>query len=38
MMIDMNEAQGGAAMQLRQVLEGTRELQSRGAEDDEGRD
>jgi hypothetical protein len=37
MVIDMDEAQVRTVEQVRQVLEGTRELQFRAAEDDEGR-
>lgn len=37
MVIDMNEAQVRTVEQVRQVLEGTQELQFRAAEDDEGR-
>lgn len=37
MAIDMNEAQVHTVEQVRQVLEGTQELQFRAAEDDEGR-
>ena len=37
MVIDMNEAQVRTVEQVRQVLEGTQQLEFRGAEDDEGR-
>jgi transposase InsO family protein len=37
MVIDMNEAQVRTVEQVRQVLEGTQELQFRAAEDDQGR-
>ena len=37
MVIDMNEAQVRTVEQVRQVLEGTQELEFRLAEDDEGR-
>lgn len=37
MVIDMNEAQVRTVEQVRQVLEGTQELQFRAAQDDEGR-
>jgi transposase InsO family protein len=37
MVIDMNEAQVRTVEQVRQVLEGTQELEFRAAEDDEGR-
>ena len=36
MVIDMDEAQVRTVEQVRQVLEGTQELQFRRAEDDEG--
>lgn len=37
MVIDMNEAQVRTVRQVRQILEGTQELEFRAAEDDEGR-
>ena len=37
MVIDMNEAAVRTLEQVRQVLEGTQELEFRRAEDDEGR-
>ena len=37
MVIDMNEAQVRTLVQVRQILDGTQELEFRAAEDDEGR-